>query len=400
MKTRYTFLAIILFLVPIIAVGQDLKVPNTPAFSILGYEPTSVMRPNSTKKLSSDLLNSFDSEGKLLMNLGLEVAPYWLKSRPGLTREEYLSPKPLQSFLQTFSISAATVKDTITGHNNLGLGFRVQLIKGKLTDEFAAQETALQQLEIAIAAVTGARAFAGNEIRTLNQAIDFIVNNMRENKIPDDKILEIEQRAIGMSKDYKNTEDSIKAFCVALNESFEEETTALAKKVIILSNKRTGFSLEVASAGKFITTTGNQAFQKAGFWVNANNYFTETDAWTITARLMTNTADTTSTNFDAGFGYIKEGENFNVSIDGMLRWYRTEIPDLNQAGEAITRLEKDFTYRLSAQVSYTIVENISVNLSLGKDFDDAHLSGSSFFSILGLQYALFNRQKALLERTP
>ena len=72
-----------------IIVSQTFKTPNTPAFSILDYEPTSVMRPSSYKELSADILNSFDENGNLMMNLGLEVTPYWLKSNPELTRESY-----------------------------------------------------------------------------------------------------------------------------------------------------------------------------------------------------------------------------------------------------------------------------------------------------------------------
>ncbi len=73
------------FSIALHSLAQDetkLTIPSTPAFSILNYEPTSVMKPTSNKDLAADVLNSFDKDGKLLMNLGLEVSPYWLKSRP------------------------------------------------------------------------------------------------------------------------------------------------------------------------------------------------------------------------------------------------------------------------------------------------------------------------------
>ena len=94
-------LLLIIVTTTISAFGQDLSVPNTPAFSILNFEPSAVMRPSSIKKISNDILNSFDKDGKLIMNLGLEVSPYWLKSRPNLSRKEYLEPTQFQSFIQT-----------------------------------------------------------------------------------------------------------------------------------------------------------------------------------------------------------------------------------------------------------------------------------------------------------
>lgn len=400
MKTIQQLLCMLLFLATVTLYGQDLQIPNTPAFSILGYEPTSVMRPNSNKKLTSDLLNSFDKEGKLLMNLGMEVAPFWLENRPALTREEYLDPNRKQLFLQTLSLSAATVKDTVSGLNNLGVGFRVQLVQGKLTAAFDEKETALKELETAIAAIAATENFIGSAIKTRQQAIDFMLKTLKQINTSKENIVWIEEEAYKLKERYTDTDDSIKEFYRKLIDSFEEKTNNLAKEVISFSNKRTGFSLELASAGKFITTKDNQAFNKAGIWLNANNYFTETDAWTITARFMTSTSDTIFNNLDVGLGYVKEGKKFNVSIEGLLRWYKSEIPDFNASGDAIIRLEKDLTYRLAAQLSYTIVENVNVNMSFGKDFNEAALSGSSFFSIFGLQYTIFNRQEGVLKKSP
>jgi hypothetical protein len=76
----------------------------------------------------------------------------------------------------------------------------------------------------------------------------------------------------------------------------------------------------------------------------------------------------------------------------MMRWYRAEIPDFNMMNQPITRLEKDFTYRVAAQLSYSIFEDVSVNLSIGKDFDSPVFKGTSIFSIFGVNYTIFNRR--------
>ncbi len=137
--------------------AQTSNVPGSPAFSILKFEPSAVLRPTSYKEFSADILNSFDQEGNLLMNLGLEVSPYWLQSNPELTRETYLNPNVWQSIKQTFTISAATVKDTINNSNNLGFGIRTKIIQGKVTNKYQEKYAELNQYETIIGIIESVR---------------------------------------------------------------------------------------------------------------------------------------------------------------------------------------------------------------------------------------------------
>jgi len=68
---------------------SKLTLPSTPAFSILNFEPSAVMRPTNAKSLSTDVLSSFDKDGKLKMDLGLETSPYWLGAHPNLKMNTY-----------------------------------------------------------------------------------------------------------------------------------------------------------------------------------------------------------------------------------------------------------------------------------------------------------------------
>lgn len=392
---KHIFLLLGMF--SIVAYSQDIQVPQTPAFSILEYEPSAVMRPTSVKKLSSDILNSFDANGKLIMNLGIEVSPYWLKSRPELTREVFLNPKPMQNLFQTFSISAATVRDTVTGKNNLGLGFRTQIVRGKLSPEFEQYDLQLKKTEEAIGVIGGARSFIGITLKSRDAIIAFLDGELNKSNTENETKTAILSKANALKSKFTDEPDSLKSYCEAIVNELENKTNELAKKVIDLETKRFGFSLEVAGASKFIeTANGDQSFNKLGLWVNANNFFTTTDAWTLTARYLTTNQDNNSTNnTDLGFGYLKLGDQFNVSLEGMLRWYRQEIPDVNQSGQNIVRLEKEFTYRIAGQVSYQLYEGVSANFSFGKNFDQPRINTKTFFSIFGLRYSLFNKRQEL-----
>ena len=390
MKKHFLILVGVLLLMVSNAIGQDLRIPNTPAFSILGYEPTSVMRPTSAKKLSSDLLSSFDENGKLLMNLGLEVTPYWLKNRPDLNRQQYLNPSTSQTILQTFTLSAATVKDSITKKNNLGVGFRFEIYKGNLNEEMKELEKKETELESIMTSINVIKSMNLPDTTAVLKQLNVLLSDPLT-KISKTKIDEINQKAHDLLE-YQKVKKDMPKLCDELQKIYIAESEAMVDKIRATEDKRTGFSLETAGAAKFITSSTDKSFQKAGFWVNANYYISEKDAWTVTARIMTNTADTTSVNSDLGLSYIRQEKDFNVSIEAMMRWYRMEIPDFNQMSQPITRLEKDFTYRIAAQLSYSIFEDVSVNLSIGKEFDSPIFNGTSIFSILGVNYTIFNRR--------
>lgn len=110
------------------------------------------------------------------------------------------------------------------------------------------------------------------------------------------------------------------------------------------------------------------------------------------------TIDTSFNNFDFGVGFLKQTSTYNISAEGMFRWYRAEFPDINIGGARITRVEKDFTYRLAVQGSYIISRDLSLNLSLGKDFNSPFIESSGFFSILGINYSIFNKERVMLEK--
>jgi len=154
----------------------------------------------------------------------------------------------------------------------------------------------------------------------------------------------------------------------------------------------------LAGASSFITTKNVQPLDRSGFWINASQYFSPSNAWTITGRYLFASADSAVANTDLGISYVKEISGFNFSLEAMFRWYRAEILDINLNNQIITRLEKGNTYRISAQGSYKIADNISVNISMGKDFDSLFIQSTSFFALFGVNYSLFKPQKVDFEK--
>ena len=374
---------------------SKLNIPATPAFSILDFEPSAVMRPSTAKSLATDVLNSFDKDGKLLMNLGLEVSPYWLKSHPDLTRSKYLHPNFGQALKQSFSLSAATVKDSSTGNNKLGAGFKFRLSDGRPTDDLEAAEKELIAKSNIINAINTARPLIDNS-STTSSVIDNILNNLRQMTIDEKVIASVKKKAELSAKNFINTPDDLNKFVQNLIEDRLSEKTEieLRQKVSDLTYDRKGFLVEFAGATGY--NSYDEKFERLGFWGNASYFVSPDDFFTLTGRYIHQNNDTSLTNIDVGLGFMKKSEKYNISIEGMFRWYRAEIPDMNSSGQPIIRLEKDFTYRLAVQGSYIISKDISINISIGKDFDSPFISRKGAFSILGVNYSLFSKEPLAL----
>ena len=390
---------ILMILLCIMSYGQlntaKLNIPSTPAFSILDFEPSAVMRPTSNKDLAADVLNSFDKKGSLLMNLGLEVSPYWLKSNSTLSREEYLNPDFKQTFVQSLSLSGATVKDSVSGNNQLGVGFRFKLFDGKPVASLQSYEQELIAQTTIISMISTARRMIGGEVNNRQDAIDVIVDGLIAGNISAELIMGFRAEAAETGKAYSDSPRDILLFLEKLIDDRTAENGQLFAKVAELQYERTGFILEFAGAGGFKTKNNREA-QRVGVWVNASNYITPDDLFTLTARYMHQNSDTAENNFDVGLGFLKKGATYNISVEGMFRWYRAEFTDLNINNQPIRRLEKEITYRIAIQGSYFISKDISINLSIGKEFDSPFISRTGFFSILGLNYSIFNKQRVEL----
>ena len=393
MTRHISSIIVVFFLVFQSLQAQDiskLTVPTSPAFSILNHEPTAVMRPTNAKSIATDVLNSFDKEGKLIMNLGLEVAPYWLKSNPRLTRETYLHPDMGQTFLQSLSLSAATVKDSASGDNKLSAGFRFKLYNGEPVTELEVASNELKTRTTIVTVITGIKSVVGDEINTRQKAIDAIVSALTRKKTPQSIIDSLTIESEVLAANYTDTNTGIKDFLDQLLNDRVEAYGELARKVSDLLYERTGFIVEFAGASGF-NTSKNNSVEKIGFWGNISYSGSPDNFFTLTARYMFSNKDSVLSNLDVGIGFLKKSVNYNISVEAIFRHYRAEIRDRNINNLPIKRIEKDFTSRFAVQGSYIISKDVSVNISLGKDFNSPFINRSGFFSILGLNYSLFSK---------
>ncbi|HUC82005.1 MAG TPA: hypothetical protein VMR70_13900 [Flavisolibacter sp.] len=373
-----------------------LTVPSSPAFSILNFEPSAVMRPVNARDLAADVLNSFDGDGKLRLNLGLEVMPYWLSSHPTLTRSKYLRPSTGQTFLQSLSISAATVKDSATGNNRLGAGFRFKLANGRPVPELEVANTELKARTTVVSIINGVKNVVGPVINTRTLAAQNVLTALASANTSQQLIAAVQKDTAELISNYTDSPSDIKLFLDELIRRRVESYGQLAERVSALLYQRKGFILEFAGAAGYNTTNAT-SLDKTGVWGNASYFVSPDDLFTLTARFMNRSGDSSLRNADVGIGFLKKTERYNISLEGMLRWYRAEVVDRSTVSPPVARLEKEFTYRLAVQSSYIFNDYLSINLNLGKDFNSPFIAGKGFFSIFGFNYSFFSRKPAELK---
>jgi hypothetical protein len=137
----------------------DLKVPEDPAFTILGVSPTNVERPTIPSALGMSLLSSTSSSTNFIPNnYALQVAPYWL-GRPSVEFLDYLYPSVHQSLAQTLSLSFATAKSGGTGApesaTDISGGVRTSIRAGRASTAFMNSLASLLAVSSEDAAMAG-----------------------------------------------------------------------------------------------------------------------------------------------------------------------------------------------------------------------------------------------------
>jgi hypothetical protein len=312
---------------------DDLRTPASPAFVLLGIEPSSVERPGTPKAFAVNLASAFEQGNSLPEDYAIEIAPYWLTSHPKLTFDEYYNAGIGRSFLQTLSFSLATSGAANEGDEagtRTGIGLRALPLAGKPNSNLAELRSQLAEVQ--------------------------------------DKIFD--------------TDDE------AEEEQIQKEMKKIALQIQEADRRRVGLLVELA--GAITADFPEDNFDKVeldriGLWITPNY------RWLKSSK--ENGAESQDL-FDLIFvirlihdqGNDKDSESLS-DIGGRIRW---QHGDFSLSAEAVQRFiagtETETTYRLSANLEYRLSNNIYLNASFGKDYDQGDEGGSNLISSLSLDF--------------
>jgi hypothetical protein len=106
----------------------DMSVPASPAFTVLGVTPETVIRPTSPRAFATSLLNGVDQNGNFQSGLAMDFVPYLLVAGDDLTLNKYQHNRIVRLLSRT-QLSFATAKGATEDDKSLrvGLGLHMTL---------------------------------------------------------------------------------------------------------------------------------------------------------------------------------------------------------------------------------------------------------------------------------
>ena len=326
---------------------DDLRVPVSPAFVLLGVAPTAVERPSTPRALGLSILSATERSGSNIpADLALEFTPYWWKSHPDLTFEKYYgigvdgegNPRKKSvgsTILETLAFSLATTDledQTGVPGTSAGLGVRFMLLHGKPALELPDKVEALKAIQV-----------------------EFLLEC-----VPDDP------------------DEPVNEECVA---RFEGKLREAGRAVAKLDKERRGVLLEFAGAWTedFPDDDTNQRNDgKAGAWLTVSYHGTPRSLTFLgVGRYFRQQVMTERLNrYDVGARLIWKSD-------------REAMPPLALSLEYLRRFTggEDDTDRLVAVLEYlTPLDNISIIASYGKTFDEDFTGRQDLVSTLGVNF--------------
>jgi hypothetical protein len=107
----------------------DMTVPTTPAFTILGITPKTIIEPTSARDFAMSLAQNLSNSDALGDGVGFDVAPYMLAYGKTFTLAQYQASRMLQTLARTqVSLAAARTKTATDTVSKAGLGLSVPLL--------------------------------------------------------------------------------------------------------------------------------------------------------------------------------------------------------------------------------------------------------------------------------
>ncbi|CAN5431478.1 hypothetical protein BH09BAC1_BH09BAC1_07960 [soil metagenome] len=438
---------------------EDMKTPASPVFVLLGSEPTSITRPTTPRGLATSLLSNVGN-GSFIPDVSLDFAPFWLKSHPHLSFEEYYNldiekgGKPskfgdrrfARDFKQTsnFSIAAGNLDKSSNG-SSLGIGYRVQLYKGQISHHMKSDWEFIDSIRQELDNLSNEGLVLSDLQQNIEGLIDADLDTLRNNE----SLLNFIAQRIDILANYPpflsslsgfKDDDGKKAFLTnykylllgndkvrGARINSPDEALALIMHLLQLENNKPkrieaiqrfrdidfnmrGWSVEFASASLLDFPTNDWSYSrisKFGAWFTVsyrpNKGKAEHLEILAVARYLGVFGDTVSNMLDAGARFVFAKDKFNISAEVLGRLMIAQPSDdiCTRNGEIIDCGNRsEGTYRIAVNAEYKLSEIIYITATFGKDFGQPYQTDvkSSLLAILGINFGLPSKQN--LETSP
>lgn len=343
------------------------RTPPSPAFVLLGVEPSSVERPSTPADFAVTVLNGTQNFSTLPRDFALEVSPYWLLGHPKQRWEGDVHRNLFQSVIRTLSIAAATseVGTSDAPVTGAGVSLRTALFSGHIVDSAGIAELA-RSLAIS----------SGAELRQLQKQLAqlqaVLKRHLAAARTQADSTALVNQFTL----DKADLDDKIQA-ATAAKDSVPPELSDLSPAV--LSSAREGFFLEVAGGAVWNAPSAAIDSATLGRW----------GAWVTASYQMTNLSFLAVVRYLGGSG-LGEDEG----IDNGVRFMYSR----DRYGLSLEYVDRHFTgdqnneWRLAGVVDYRLNKTFWLVGTFGRDY--APSQAGSLLAQIGVSMQ-FSRNRAV-----
>ncbi|HMS64939.1 MAG TPA: hypothetical protein PKD83_06760 [Ignavibacteria bacterium] len=380
----------------------DLKAPSSPAFIILGINPTAIEKPATPKALGATILNSFNDLNVLPRNFAFEVAPYWLNPDPGITFDKYFqNSNILKNIYQNLAFSIATAPlDSPKNGSSLSFGIRSLIFN---TNE---DVNNLKQVKEYYKVMTNdvyrtdlIHEIEDNTYTKPSEIQNFIkvyIDRQKSNpnvlseygdkneilsSIQDSLIKYLNQSAksqnIGMESQINSDKTkTLTDYIKSKSEANGDAAINFAKKEARLAiEKRSGFKLEFSGAvtGDFRNdSVKNGEFSRLGFWLTPAYSVANFDFIGVMRYIgLFESKEIKNNDWIAGARILFKTGSFAASFETLTKMQ--------------TKIEPSIRYILN--LDYKLTEKIYITGSFGKNFDGTSLTeDGNLLTLLGINF--------------
>lgn len=401
---------------------NKLQAPTSPAASILGLQPSSILSPKSYQALETAVYSNFINEsGNAFIpnNFALEFTPYWTKNH-SLSLDEYLYPKRLvDQLIRNSSISIASTQNFQLGDgtstNGLAFGYRTTFYFGNKKDrrEIENYKSGLrsnQEITSSIGSeaeellnngeVANKNEFLEKIKITVVQTIDQFLKDKdagEKNELADEIMAETSM----LTFDIDDPDPFLDGLYNIIDEKLKSELLFENYKTYI--KNRLGWSVDVAYANLVNFPSNNFNFSyvpRQSFWITPTYRFYDNLSflkimgvirydWYNRAyftRYFVN-SEMYETGIDFGLAFSTQFEKFSIKFEMVGRQSDTEINAGTDAeGNELFRRDKSSDLQYLGSFNYNLSDQIVLSYSLGNRFEPILNPNNTLVSLLSLNF--------------
>jgi hypothetical protein len=407
---------------------NDISTPISPASSILGMQPSSILKPKSYRALEASLFSNFsdsDGNGILPNDFGLEFMPYWAQNR-GITLTDYLYPEiGFSQLVKNSSFSIATTQKFMlqdsTETKSIALGYRTSLFFGSNADR--------QVINTLLATIDNDMLIRTKLLRILDEVPDNysevnrgvyidelkrILPTLIGNEFTNLTRLEVEtitQKIYTEVEQLPYDSNNIDVFITGVLDIVKEYAGANYNQFKNYINNRRGLSIDFATALLINFPDNNFNFSevpKFSLWLTPSyNFANELDFLTTTASLRYERyykdyfekyfpdSEIFENNLDYGLAIAGKFKKYSIEFEATGRRSNSLIEvGQDEAGNSLYRKENSDDLQYIGTFSYKVTDQIVVSYQIGSDFKPIfNAGGGNLISLLSLNFGLGGPEK-------